>query len=142
MVGALGRRCWWCSPARARRCGGVRAARGLLGLLALSALLIVSGWSVYVWAVNNGHNIESSLGYYINPLLNMAVGACCSASGSTGSAWPPSPWRRSAWRCRALALGHLPLISLFLAVTFAIYGVIRKRVDVGRPGRACSSSAC
>ena len=47
----------------------------LLGQLALSALMIVSGWSVYVWAVNNGHNIEAALGYYINPLLNMAIGA-------------------------------------------------------------------
>src|SRR5258706_3778359 len=47
----------------------------LLGSLALSALMIGSGWSVYVWAVNNDKNIESSLGYYINPLLNMAVGA-------------------------------------------------------------------
>ena len=53
----------------------LRAAPRLLGQLALSALMIVSGWSVYVWAVNNGHNIESSLGYYINPLLNMAIGA-------------------------------------------------------------------
>jgi chloramphenicol-sensitive protein RarD len=102
----------------------------LLGQLAISALMIVSGWSVYVWAVNNGHNIEASLGYYINPLLNMALGAlifrerinvfglCAIALTVVGTV------------LQALALGHLPLIALFLAVTFTIYGVIRKRVEV------------
>jgi chloramphenicol-sensitive protein RarD len=102
----------------------------LLGQLAISALMIVSGWTVYVWAVNNGHNIEASLGYYINPLLNMAIGAlvfrerinafglCAIALSVIGTV------------LQALALGHLPLIALFLAVTFTIYGVIRKRVEV------------
>jgi chloramphenicol-sensitive protein RarD len=102
----------------------------LLGQLAISALMIVSGWGVYVWAVNNGHNIEASLGYYINPLLNMAIGAtifrerinaiglCAIALATVGT------------MLQALALGHLPLIALFLAVTFTIYGIIRKRVEV------------
>ena len=102
----------------------------LLGQLAISTLMIVSGWTVYVWAVNNGRNLESSLGYYINPLLNMAIGAVALRE--------PVGWLgRGAIGLAAvgvvlqgLALGHLPLIALFLAVTFTIYGVIRKRVEV------------
>ena len=46
-----------------------------LGLLAISALAIGTGWSVYVWAVNHGHNLDAALGYYLNPLMNMASGA-------------------------------------------------------------------
>ena len=61
----------------------------------------------------------------------MAVGAHgCSASGSTRPAWPPSRLAVIGVVLQTLALGHLPLIALFLAVTFTIYGVIRKRVEV------------
>ncbi len=102
----------------------------LLGQLAISALMIVSGWSVYVWAVNNGHNIESSLGYYINPLLNMAIGAMVFRERITAIGLVAIALAAVGTVLQALALGHLPWIALFLAVTFTIYGVIRKRVEV------------
>jgi chloramphenicol-sensitive protein RarD len=102
----------------------------LLGQLAVSALMIVSGWSVYVWAVNNGHNIEASLGYYINPLLNMAIGATFFRERINALGLGAIALAAVGTMLQALALGHLPLIALFLAVTFTIYGVIRKRVEV------------
>ena len=102
----------------------------LLGQLAVSALMIVSGWSVYVWAVNNGHNIESSLGYYINPLLNMAIGAVVFRERITAIGLVAIALAAVGTVLQALALGHLPWIALFLAVTFTVYGVIRKRVEV------------
>jgi chloramphenicol-sensitive protein RarD len=102
----------------------------LLGQLAVSALMIVSGWSVYVWAVNNGHNIEAALGYYINPLLNMAIGATFFRERINAIGLGAIALATVGTVLQALALGHLPLIALFLAVTFTIYGVIRKRVAV------------
>jgi chloramphenicol-sensitive protein RarD len=102
----------------------------LLGQLAISALMIVSGWSVYVWAVNNGHNLESSLGYYINPLLNMAIGATFFRERINPIGLAAIALATVGTVLQAMALGHLPWIALFLAVTFTIYGVIRKRVEV------------
>jgi len=102
----------------------------LLGQLAVSALMIVSGWAVYVWAVNNGHNIEAALGYYINPLLNMAIGATFFRERINAIGLGAIALTTVGTVLQALALGHLPLIALFLAVTFTIYGVIRKRVEV------------
>ncbi len=135
----VGQRALWSAPwagllvAISGQWGQVRrvfASPRLLGQLAASALMLVSGWSVYVWAVNNGHNIESSLGYFINPLLNMAVGAWLFREriGAVGLAAIGLSVIGVA--LQTLALGHLPLIALFLAVTFTIYGVIRKRIDV------------
>jgi chloramphenicol-sensitive protein RarD len=103
---------------------------GLLGQLSVSALMIVSGWSVYVWAVINGHNIEASLGYYINPLMNMAIGATFFRERINALGIGAIALATVGTVLQALALGHLPLIALFLAVTFTIYGVIRKRVEV------------
>ncbi|HZZ88685.1 MAG TPA: EamA family transporter RarD, partial [Caulobacteraceae bacterium] len=102
----------------------------LLGQLAVSALMIVSGWSVYVWAVNNGHNIEASLGYYINPLLNMAIGATFFRERINAIGLAAIALAAIGTILQALALGHLPAIALFLAVTFTVYGIIRKRVEV------------
>jgi chloramphenicol-sensitive protein RarD len=102
----------------------------LLGQLAVSALMLVSGWSVYVWAVNNGHNFESSLGYFINPLMNMAMGAWLFRERIDLGGLAAIGLAVVGVALQTLALGHLPLIALFLATTFTIYGVIRKRIDV------------
>jgi chloramphenicol-sensitive protein RarD len=113
--------------------GQVRRVFGrpaLLGQLAISALMIVSGWAVYVWAVNNGHNIEASLGYYINPLLNMAIGALLFRERINAIGLAAIALAAIGTVLQALALGHLPLIALFLALTFTIYGVIRKRIEI------------
>lgn len=108
----------------------VFASPRLLGQLAITALMIVSGWSVYVWAVNNGHNIESSLGYFINPLLNMALGAWLFRERIDAAGLAAIGLAVIGVLLQTLALGHPPLIALFLAVTFTIYGVIRKRIAV------------
>ena len=91
--------------------------------------MIGSGWAVYVWAVNNSRNLEASLGYYITPLLNMAVGAAVFREriGRIGAA--AIALAALGVVLETVALGHPPLIALFLAVTFWAYGVIRKRID-------------
>ena len=110
----------------------LRAARDprLLAWLALSAVLIAGNWLVFVHAVNTGRLLEGSLGYYINPLINMAAGAVLfrerlsrfgiAAIGAAAVGVALQTW----------ALGHLPVISLTLAATFAAYGIVRKRINV------------
>jgi chloramphenicol-sensitive protein RarD len=133
----LGQRALW-SPLWAAglvvAAGQTREALGVfvrprtLGLLLVSATLIGTNWAVFIWAVNNGHNIDSSLGYFINPLLNMAVGAVLFRERIDALGWTAIAIAAVGVALQTVALGHLPLISLFLAASFCTYGVIRKRV--------------
>ena len=96
--------------------------------LALSTVMIAINWALYVWAVNNGHTLETSLGYYLNPLLNMALGAWFFRERMDRLGLVAIALAVVGVLLQALALGRLPVVSLVLAVSFAIYGVIRKQV--------------
>ena len=101
-----------------------------LGLLLLSATCIASGWALYVWAVNHGRNLESSLGYYINPLMNMAAGAVLFRERIDKVGLAAIALAVIGVAIQTAALGHLPIISLILATTFWIYGLVRRRVGI------------
>ena len=101
-----------------------------LGLLALSAAAISSGWGVFVWSVNNGHNIEASVGYFITPLLNMAVGALFFRERIDRFGAVAIALATGGVVLQTLALGHPPLIAFYLALTFWVYGLIRKQIAV------------
>lgn len=99
-----------------------------LGLLALSTAAIFINWTIYVVAVNHHKVIEASLGYYINPLLNMAVGALFFRERMPLTGKIAIVLATIGVGVQTLALGHLPLISLGLGISFCAYGVIRKQV--------------
>ncbi|UAL10404.1 EamA family transporter RarD [Caulobacter segnis] len=99
-----------------------------LGVLALSTLAIFSNWTIYVFAVNAGHVIEASLGYYINPLMNMAAGALLFRERMTVEGKVAIGFAVVGVGIQTLALGHLPIVSLGLALTFCAYGILRKQV--------------
>ncbi len=101
----------------------------LLAMLALSALMIGSGWAVFVWAVNHGHNFEASLGYYITPLLNMAVGALVFRERVDRFGAMAIILAATGVLIQSVAIGHPPVIALFLAAAFWAYGLIRRQVD-------------
>ena len=101
-----------------------------LGWLALSTVLIGTNWGVYVWATTHQATLEASLGYYINPLLNMVVGLWLFRERIDRFGWIAVGLAAVGVLLQALALGRPPWISLILAVSFATYGVIRKRVPV------------
>lgn len=101
-----------------------------LGLLAASGLLIAINWLTYVWAVNNQHMVEASLGYYINPLVNVVL-----AMLVLGERLRPLQWLAVALAAAGVLqqvwqLGSLPWVSLVLALSFAVYGLIRKQTPV------------
>lgn len=98
----------------------------LLALLSTSALLISVNWLIYIWAVNSGHIVETSLGYFINPLVSVLMGVLILRERLT-----PGQWLSVAIAaCGVLWLtwqtGRLPWISLVLALSFGGYGLVRK----------------
>ena len=105
----------------------------ILGALTLSALLIAVNWLIYIWAINNAHVLAGSLGYFLNPLVNILL----------GMVFLHERLRRAqivavaiaALGVAALAAGELQTlwISITLAVSFALYGLVRKLTPVPAP---------
>lgn len=107
----------------------ITTPRTLLGLTITASFLGVN-WFMFIWAVNNDHLLDASLGYYINPLFSVALGVIFLGE------------RLRKWQLVAVllaivgvliqlvALGTLPIISLALAGTFGIYGLLRKKIHV------------
>lgn len=113
--------------------GQVRAALGnpkTFGWLAGSTALIGVNWGLYVWATTHGATLEASLGYYINPLLNMVVGLWLFREKIDRWGWVAIGLAAVGVLLQAWALGRPPWISLVLAFSFASYAVIRKRVPI------------
>lgn len=108
----------------------VLATPKLLGWLALSSALIALNWGLYVWATTHQSTLEASLGYYINPLLNMVVGMWLFRERMDRWGWIAIALASVGVLFQAAALGRPPWISLALAFSFCAYGVIRKRVAV------------
>jgi len=102
----------------------------LLGLFALTAGLISINWIVYVYAVNNGRVLETSLGYFITPLFNMAGGALVFRERMDARAKLAMALAVVGVALQAAALGHLPVVSIVVALSFSTYGLLRKRVAV------------
>jgi chloramphenicol-sensitive protein RarD len=114
----------------ARRLGDLRrlSARTWLLLLA-AAVFIAINWGTYIWAVTHGHVVDAALGYFINPLVSVALGVVIFRE------------RLNRWQLVALGLavvavailtaevGEVPYIALVLAVSFGLYGLVKKVVD-------------
>ncbi|WP_343578159.1 EamA family transporter RarD [Pseudomonas sp.] len=101
-----------------------------IAVLTASGLLIASNWLVYVWAVNNGHMIEASLGYYINPLINVLLGLVILRERLRPLQWVAVGLAALGVAQQLWQLGSVPWVSLALALTFGFYGLIRKQAPV------------
>ena len=97
-------------------------------ILACSTAAIFINWSIYVFAVNSGHVIETSLGYYINPLMNMAAGAILFRERISREGAIAIGLAAIGVAIQTAALGHLPIISLGVAISFCAYAILRKQV--------------
>jgi chloramphenicol-sensitive protein RarD len=101
-----------------------------LAVLALSGSLIAGNWLVYVWAVNNGRMVEASLGYYINPLVNVLLGMVLLGERLRRLQWLAVMLAATGVAQQVWHFGSLPWVSLVLALTFGCYGLIRKKAPV------------
>jgi len=99
-----------------------------LAWLALSSTLIAANWGVFIWAATHGRVLETSLGYYIVPLVSMTAGALLFGERVDRTGQAAIGLAAVGVVLQALALGHLPLVSLAVALTFGAYGIVRKRV--------------
>ena len=99
-----------------------------LGLLLLAAMLISINWFTYIWAVTNQHVLDTSLGYYINPLLNVLLGIVIYKETLLWSQKLSIAIAVLGVSIMTYELGSLPIISIVLAVTFSLYGAIKKRL--------------
>ena len=95
-------------------------------MLALSGALISINWGLYIWAVNAGHVVEASLGYFINPLVNVVFGVLFLRERLNRTQWMSVGIATAGVLWLTLQYGHPPWISLCLALSFALYGLIRK----------------
>ncbi|MFE2450134.1 EamA family transporter RarD [[Kitasatospora] papulosa] len=102
-----------------------------LGLIAVAAAVISVNWGLYIWSVNNGHVVEASLGYFINPLVTIAMGVLLLGERLRPAQWAAVATGFAAVLVLAIGYGQPPWISLVLAFSFATYGLAKKKVNMG-----------
>ncbi|MBP7546956.1 MAG: EamA family transporter RarD [Corallincola sp.] len=108
----------------------VIANRRQLLTLTATALLIAVNWLIYVWAIHHERLLEASLGYYINPLLNIGLGFLLLGERLNRRQWLAIALAAIGVAIPLIGLGQIPWVSLALAGTFAAYGLLRKQVAV------------
>ena len=111
--------------------GDVRRSPALVGKFAVSALLLAGNWLSYVWAVNNGHVLDASLGYFILPLINVALGFIFLHERPRKAQWVAFALATSGVLWMAVQSGHVPWLALLIAMTFGFYGLMRKTATLG-----------
>ncbi|MFG1808711.1 EamA family transporter RarD [Streptomyces sp. NPDC049040] len=102
-----------------------------LALIAVAATVVSVNWGMYIWAVNAGHVVETSLGYFINPLVTIALAVLV-----LNERLRPVQWTAVGIGCAAVAVlafgyGRLPWIALTLALSFGTYGLVKKKIAMG-----------
>jgi len=110
----------WSAFARAIR------VRRTIVIFSLSAALISANWLTYIWAVNAGFIVESSLGYFINPLISVLLGVIFLKEKLRPAQWVPVGMAFVGVLYLTVNYGELPWIALLLATTFSLYGLIKK----------------
>ena len=120
----------WRKPARRQVAREALANRTSMRFLVLTTALISVNWVVYVWAVSNHQVLQASMGYFLTPLLNVAGGVIVFKEAL-------SPLKKWAIVCAALGVAYyitrvdgFPWVSLVLGLSFALYGILRKKAAV------------
>lgn len=116
-----------------RRWGAFRKAvlhRPTLLILTITSLTISANWFVYIWAVTNGQIVQASLGYFINPLVSVLLGFIFLKEQLYPMEWLAVVLAAAGVLWLTLAAGVFPWISLFLAISFGVYGLLRKVAKV------------
>jgi chloramphenicol-sensitive protein RarD len=102
-----------------------------LALVATAAAVVSVNWGVYIWAVNAGHVVESSLGYFINPLVTIGLAVLVLHERLRPVQWVAVGIGCAAVAVLAVGYGRLPWIALVLAFSFGSYGLVKKKVAMG-----------
>ena len=98
--------------------------------LDLVALLLGTNWATFIWAVTHSEILQSSLGYYINPLLNVFLGYCFLSERLHPLQWLAVAIAAAGVLISLIGYGHVPWLALILAGCFSLYGLVRKQVQI------------
>ena len=109
----------------------LRHSPKVLGVFAISAFLLGANWVVYVWAVQNDHVLDASLGYFIVPLVNVGLGFVFLHERPRAGQWLAVAAAAAGVLWLALQTRHVPWVALVLASTFGLYGLMRKVGSLG-----------
>lgn len=113
-----------------RASGGLPRDRRRLGLLALAGVVIAVNWGIYIWGVNHKHVVETSLGYFVNPLVTVALGVVVLGERLRRLQWAAVGVAAAGVVVLTVDAGRPPWIALSLAFSFGGYGLIKKIVGV------------
>jgi len=102
-----------------------------IGIYAVASVLLTVNWLVYVWGVNAGFIVETSLGYFINPLISVLLGVIFLHERLRPAQWIPVALAAAGVTYLTLAYGRLPWIALSLAFSFGLYGFVKKLAPLG-----------
>lgn len=109
----------------------LRSQPRVIASFALSAFLLSGNWLLYIWAVNSGHVIEASLGYFINPLINVMLGYLVLKERLRSGQWAAIALAACGVLWLTWQAGRMPWIALLLAASFGLYGLLRKTASLG-----------
>ncbi len=102
--------------------------RRAVGALALSAMLVAVNWVLFVWGVTNGHVVEASLGYFINPIVTVVIAVLVLRERLSRGQWAAVAIAGVAVGVLTVAAGGVPWLALGLAGSFGLYGLVKNRV--------------
>jgi chloramphenicol-sensitive protein RarD len=100
-------------------------------IYALASVLLAANWLMYIWGVNSGFIVETSLGYFMNPLVNVLLGVLFLGEKMRPMQWVPIGLAGAAVVYMTVSYGVLPWIALGLACTFGTYGFVKKKASLG-----------
>ncbi len=113
---------------------GLRAMdRGTVIRLCAAGAIIAVNWGAYIWGVNNGHVVETSLGYFITPLITVALGVVLLHERLRPTQWVAVALGAAAVLVLSVDYGRPPWLALLLAISFGTYGLIKKRTRATAP---------
>ena len=116
------------------RLGEVRAALGSLrgfAVIFVAAVVVGVNWALFIWSVQIGQTTQSSLGYYIYPLVAVLIGRLVFGERLARTQWAAVALAATAVGLLTFGLGAVPGLALALAITFGFYGMLKKRLDLG-----------
>lgn len=102
-----------------------------LALVAVAATVVSVNWGMYIWGVNSGHVVETSLGYFINPLVTIGLGVLVLHERLRPAQWAAVGICGLAVVVLAIGYGRLPWIALTLAFSFGVYSLVKKQINMG-----------
>lgn len=125
---------WWLGRRRRTGLATLRTLvtdRRRLGLLTIAAVLITANWGAYIWGVNNGHVVETALGYFIGPLVSVLIGVLLLGERLRRWQWAAVGLGSVAVVVLTVGYGRLPWVALILAFAFGAYGLVKKLAGAG-----------